>query len=640
MKRFLFFTLSLAIILVGLWYADTRLVPPSAPPPTLTPPPTQAELPAPTPLAARGPRVVVISLSGLGAGRLQASMEEGALPNLARLKAQGTMAQYALSIDPPLTLPAHAALATGAYPAATHVVGDRHQLPEDDFGRPAEARLAASMEAEPVWRTAMREARSTAALFWPGISLEEPAVLADYVVTQGVVDAGPAQHEVALSEAPSWPGAPLSFSPSREGTLTISKDGVPLARVHLLALDTSDDGQTRYDSFVLSRRREVSAASARLRPGEMAPLLIDGQVHSGAWFSVTEAGPDRVLIYQSAVCYNEAQPDELVRAINERFGFIPPEPDGEALRHGWITPELFVHMADIRLRWMASVMDLVLAEHHPELLFACLDGLDALERELLLVDPAQPGYSEERAAALASHLREGLIRADEAVGRIADTLDLESASLIVVSDHGVAPVHTAVYLNALLAAQKLLVHGAGPAPLVSQSRSQAIAVGSGGTAQVYLNLRRRNRAGIVAEEEYQKLLDRVVAILEGVRDAGGQPVFQRLIRREDLAALHLDAPTAGDLIVQAAPGYALSDELESGVVLGPAGRYGEAGYDAASPEMQGIFLAAGRGVRAAELGPVHILDLAPTVAHLLGLETPAEYSGRVLEEMLADEGAG
>ncbi len=640
MKRFLFFTVSLAIILAGLWYADTRLVPPSAPLATPTPPPTQAEVPAPTPLAAREPRVVVISLAGLGAGRLQASIEEGALPNLARLKAQGTMAQYALSIDPPLTLPAHAALATGTYPAATHVVGDRHQLPEDDFGRPAEARLAASIEAEPVWRTAMREARSTAALFWPGISLDEPGVLADYVVTQGAVDATPAQHEVALSEAPAWPGAPLSFGPCREGTLTISKEGVPLARVYVLALDTSDDGQTRYDTFVLSRSREVSAASARLRPGEMAPLLIDGQVHSGAWFAVTEAGADRALIYQSAVCYNEAQPDELVRAINERFGFVPPEPDGEALRQGWITPELFVHMVDIRLRWMASVTDLVLAEYHPELLFACLDGLDALGRELLLVDPAQPGYSEERAAELAGHLREGLARADEAVGRIADALNLESASLIVVSDHGVAPVHTTVYLNALLAAQKLLVYGPGPAVRISRSRSQAIAVGSGGMAQIYLNLRRRNRAGIVPEEEYQKLLDRVVAILEGVRDAGGRPVFQRLIRREDLAAIHLDAPTAGDLIVQAAPGYALSDGLESGVVLGPAGRYGEAGYDAASPEMQGIFLAAGRGVRAVELGPVHILDVVPTVAHLLGLEAPPAYSGRVLEEMLVEEGAG
>jgi predicted AlkP superfamily phosphohydrolase/phosphomutase len=639
LKRFLFFTLLVAAILAGLWYADTRLVPP-APQPTATPPPTPVLLASPTPLAASGPRVVVLSLDGLEAGRARVWMEQGALPNLARLKAQGSVAQYALSIDPALTIPAHAALATGAYPAATHVVGNRHQLPQDDLGFLAEARLTTAMEAEPVWRTAMREARSTATLFWPGVSLDEPGVLADYVVTRGTVDAAPAQHEVTLAEAAAWPGAPVSFAPCREGTLTISKQGVPLARVYVLALDTGDDAQVSYDTFILSRTREVTAGSVRLRPGELAPLEIDSHVHSGAYFAVTEASAERLVIYQSAVCYNEAQPEELVRAVNARFGPIPPEPDGEALRQGWISPELFVSMARIRLRWMAEVTNLVLTDFRPELLFACLDGPEALERELLLVDPAQPGYSEERARELAGYLRQGVGFADEAVGRIAGGLDLERTTVIVVSDHGAVPVHTTVYLNALLAAERLLVCSTGPAPQVSQSRSQAIAVGSGGTAQIYLNLCRRNRAGIVPEEEYQKVLDRVVAILQGLRDDRGQPVFQRLIRREELGTLHLDAPVTGDLLVQAAPGYALSDRLGSGVVLGPAECYGEAGYEATSPGMQGIFLAAGRGVRVAELQPVHILDLSPTVAHLLGLQAPAEYSGRVLEEMLADEGAG
>ncbi|MDI7275436.1 MAG: alkaline phosphatase family protein, partial [Anaerolineae bacterium] len=580
-------------------------------------------------------RVVVLSLDGAEATRVQALIEEETLPHLAQLRAEGAMAQYALTVDPALSIPAHTALATGAYPAVTGIVGDRHQLPEDDFGSPVEARLSAPLEAEPVWRTAMREARHTATLFWPGISLDEPESLADYVVTPGVVDAGSARHEVTLGEATAWPGAPLSFSPCREGTLTIRKQGVPLARVYILALDTSDDGQADYDTLILSRERRVTARSARLRPGETSPLLIDPLVESGAYFTLTEAASDRAVIYQSQVCYNEAEPGELVRAINARFGFMPPEPDGEALRQGWITPPQFVRMAEIRSRWVASVTTFVLAEYRPELLFACLDGIEELQRRLLLVDPAQPEYSEERAAEYGRCLRRGYALADEAVGQVAAALDLEKAALLVVSDHGVAPVHTYVYLNSLLSGEKLLVCSAGPEPRVNARRSQAVAVGSGGAAQIYLNLRRRNRAGNVPEEEYQKVLDRIVAALQGVQGDDGRPALRRVARRDDLGDLHLDASTAGDLFVHAAPGFALSDRLGSAAVLGPAECYGEAGYDATSPGMQGILLAAGRGIRAtSEVGPVHVLDLAPTVSHLLGLEAPASYSGRVLEEVL------
>jgi arylsulfatase A-like enzyme len=33
-------------------------------------------------------------------------------------------------------------------------------------------------------------------------------------------------------------------------------------------------------------------------------------------------------------------------------------------------------------------------------------------------------------------------------------------------------------------------------------------------------------------------------------------------------------------------------------------------------------------------GPVNIVDTAPTIAHLLGLSAPAEWSGRIVTEAL------
>ena len=57
--------------------------------------------------------------------------------------------------------------------------------------------------------------------------------------------------------------------------------------------------------------------------------------------------------------------------------------------------------------------------------------------------------------------------------------------------------------------------------------------------------------------------------------------------------------------------------------------FGGHGYDPNLPDMGGIFLALGRGVRpAAELGELHQIDLAPTVATLLGIEPPLQSEGQ------------
>jgi len=634
-KRFLFFSSSLVLLLAGLWYADTSMVAPPAPVGTATPLPTHTPEPTPTPKVRTGPRVVVLSLDGAQASRVAAYLADGTMPNLARLQKQGAMAQYALSVDPPLTAPAHASLASGAYPATTGVVADRYHRADDDLDSPVDALLQAPLGAEPVWRTAMREARRTAAVFWPGTSLDLPATLADYTVTYGATDAAAAQHQVSLTEARYWAGAPSSFSPRREGSLTISKDGFPLVHLYLLAVDTTDDGQENYDTFILDRRRQVTATSARLRLGETAPLIIDEMLTSGAYFTLTQVEADQVTLYQSRLCYNQAQPDELVRQVNERFGFYPAGPDGQALQRGWITPEQYAEMAEIQSRWMMSVTTFVLETYKPELLFAWQGAADALQRQFLLVDAGQPGHSAEKAAEYEGYLRRGYALADQAVGELAAALDLAQTTLIVVSDHGVAPVHSQVYLNSILRAHKLLIHGAAPDYPISVSQSKALALASGGAAHIYINLQGRERAGVVPTEEYPKVQDAIIAALSKVTGEDGQPVFSRLLRRDEVNDLNLGAPAVGDVFVQAAPGYALSDSLAHPGILGPAERYGEAGYDATRPEMQAIFLAAGRRIRVGpEVGPVHILDLAPTVSHLLGLKAPESPEGRVLEEML------
>ncbi len=640
MRRFAVFGVAALLLVAGLWLADTRLVAPPVATGTPTLLPTRTPEDTPTPLAQASPRAVVVALGGVQAARVHQYLADGTMPNLAALKAQGAMAQYALSVDPPQAAPGHAALATGSYPDGTGVAGDRYQRPGSDLGAATNAVDGADYGAEPVWRQAMRQAQRTAALFWPGTSLDAPSTLADATVTRGVIDAASALHVVTFTEAISWTAAPESYSALREGTLTVRKDGAALAHVYVLAVDTVDDGRPVYDTYILSRDREVSAASATLHAGETAPLGIDPNVVSGAYFTLTGVAADRVTIYQGPVYYNQAQPDELVRAINQRFGFIPPGPDGAALARGWLTCSQLLHQADVQAQWMISVTTFVLDSYKPDLLFVSLPPAEELERQFLLTDPRQPGYSAELAAEYARYLRHGYALADEALAELTAGLDLGWTTLLVVSDHGMAPVHTEVYLNTILAGasyggRKLLVWGAAPDYAVNPGQTRAVAVGSGGAAHIYINLRGRERAGSVPEEDYPEVQDAVVAALQAVVGQEGQPVFARILRRSDLRELHLEAESAGDLFVQAAPGFALSDARGQPAPLGPAVSRGEGGYDASIPEMQGIFLAAGRGIRPGlEVGPVHVLDLAPTLDRLLGFEQGPSLSGRVLEEIL------
>jgi arylsulfatase A-like enzyme len=60
---------------------------------------------------------------------------------------------------------------------------------------------------------------------------------------------------------------------------------------------------------------------------------------------------------------------------------------------------------------------------------------------------------------------------------------------------------------------------------------------------------------------------------------------------------------------------------------------GTHGYDPEHPDMASVLFAMGRGVPAGtRLGRVHMVDVAPTAAHLLGIDPPRDASGRALFE--------
>jgi predicted AlkP superfamily pyrophosphatase or phosphodiesterase len=210
---------------------------------------------------------------------------------------------------------------------------------------------------------------------------------------------------------------------------------------------------------------------------------------------------------------------------------------------------------------------------------------------------------------------------DGLVGRVLASLGadgLERTSVVVVSDHGFLPVAREIRPNVRLRKRGLLRVGADGAIAGGEARF----VTNGGSGWVYL-------AGGGDPARLARDLRPELAGLEGV--AG-------VWTAEAYAGLGLPAPAdearAGDVIVEAAPGYMLSEEARGEDEHGVPKYRGNHGQRPDYDDNHALFLAAGRGIkRGVTLGRITSRDVAPTLSALLEL-APAPADGRRLAEIL------
>jgi len=118
------------------------------------------------------------------------------------------------------------------------------------------------------------------------------------------------------------------------------------------------------------------------------------------------------------------------------------------------------------------------------------------------------------------------------------------------------------------------------------------------------------------------------ALLALVDPATGQAVVRAVWRPGDPAApAGIGVPRGGALYFALAPGYSPSPALGDAIILPRA----PAGFHVLSPdrpEMRVPFLIAGPGVEAGvDLGTLDLVDIAPTVSALLGIDSPRDASG-------------
>jgi predicted AlkP superfamily pyrophosphatase or phosphodiesterase len=241
---------------------------------------------------------------------------------------------------------------------------------------------------------------------------------------------------------------------------------------------------------------------------------------------------------------------------------------------------------------------------------------DFLAVHLLELDEAQhkTGPRSPEALATLEHL-------DAVIGTLFEELRAagrwDETTVLVVSDHGFFAVKTQIYLASLLRTLGLLqIDAAG-----SLTSWQAMVAPSSGTAGIMMHAR-------ATAQDRRKVDDAVKLLL-------ANPAYgvARAYRGAELTAT--GGFPGAYVVLEAQPGHIFVRGGETLPLTGPTNGFnGAHGYDPRRPEMRASFLMRGPRVRPGkDLGVIRLVDIAPTIARVLGIELKGE--GRVLTEAFA-----
>jgi len=294
------------------------------------------------------------------------------------------------------------------------------------------------------------------------------------------------------------------------------------------------------------------------------------------------------------------------------------------------------------------------------------------------VDPTHPHYDPQAAARFGPGIKQIYQRIDSFIGRMCDRL-CGNDTVIVMSDHGFGSLHYVVNMNLFLLKQGLLrlkrgawtqlktsLFRAGLTPAsiwhliertglqnyvwqVSKSTrnkvvgrflsfadvdwSRTLAYSIGHVGQIYVNLRGREPEGIVEPgEHYASVRQRVIDALHQLRHPEtGDPLVDRVIPSDQIVHgpyahrspdLHVIMDSYRTICF---PLFATDHRIVTRQIRGDSGCH----------RLYGVLIAQGPEIhRGKKLENAHIMDLAPTILHLMDLPVLENMDGRVLTEAL------
>src|SRR5258705_5022857 len=289
-------------------------------------------------------------------------------------------------------------------------------------------------------------------------------------------------------------------------------------------------------------------------PVEFQLMPIIGNVKGICRFFLKQAHP-RFQLYVSPVNIDPANPAlpistpssysrDLAKEIGEYHTQGIAE-DTKALSDGGLDDKEYLEQARTALAEHRRAFDVQVPKFKQGLLFFFFFSL-VLKGHMMwrLTDPSHPAYDAALAAQYGSTLEEFYQQLDQVLGEVLTKIDSDT-TLLVLSDHGFAPYRRSFNLNTWLLQNGYITLQAGSAPNANEpfaevdwSRTRAYGLGLNG---LYVNIRGREREGIVESAQADALLREIRQKLTDLRDPKDN---SQVITRLDLASEVYQGPYA------------------------------------------------------------------------------------------------
>jgi len=649
-------------------------------------------------------KVMVIGMDALIFPLMKAWIDEGVLPNFARLLSEGSSSE-ALPCMPAWTPTNWATLATGANTGTTGCYLWSDHRPTDPDDKLAQFTFdSRAVTAEYIWEAAERVGKKTLCASYPGAW--PPRVKEGYVITpldRGVMSRAlvPGREytnqpdrrgttAIGLTKASGWQNAPAG---SLEGELAIGSGMTPMGigwgqvvdgkavgglgaykamfppgtfelsaareiRLNLLVVNSRGQG---YDRVLICDGKDAASPLADIGVGEWSDWVFqefpyDGSTCSGSMrFKLLSLDPDgmnlrlvRSEVYPSTDwTFPESLGKELIDEIgpffewpasNMRIAFGGVAMAGQEQIADTLLRETLFEELRYQAMWLPRAAGYIQEKHGWDIYYLHWHLPDSLAHAFLArFDPASP-FCGPDAEISRNGMREGYRIADEMLGAFLDLAD-DDTYVIVVSDHGCTPDY-----NGMIDVDQLLVDSgflSREEGVIDWSRTRAF---SHGQMQFEVNLKGRNPYGIVSAEDYEKVQEEIIDALYSLKDpnTGKRPIAFAL-KKKDAQIIGYWGPTTADVICCCNDGFAISPL--QGQSVGPPRDFSEHTVKLPTDRTEissdlATFIMKGPGIREGyerdpeRLGYMHLVDVVPTICHLLEFRPPAHSQGAVLWDMI------
>ena len=518
---------------------------------------------------------------------------------------------------------------------------------------------------------------------------------------QGGAAAFGISYQVAsFSAAAGWSNVPASdpAAPAQQTVLSVATTfGTqnPTRIYDIYVYDSVSDGSVAYDTAVLVRSaaaKDVSQAATSLGVGDFNEIKLSGAdgligaragQTAGFYAKLITLAPDltsfklyftsveRVIATCSTAACNAlpaggAGENKLEKYIAENMPTAIAA-DFAPLEARVIDEDTYVEQGhDLEAAYGDAVLEYILGTLQPDTDVALVGYpvTDEFSHQFMaLVTPTDPdgdpnptyddadynGVPDGRIAIREGYIQSAYVGADTKLG-LARQLMGGNPTTIAASDHGFAPQWYAINAAKVLSDAALQTPEQPSNCRAAATTNKAKACWAGGTAQIYVNLAGRDPGGTVPAGDYETVRNQIIAAFQNLTDPAnpGKTVIARVLKKEELRDVDgsdsLHPSRSGDIVVVAAPPYQF-DAATPGQTIALSNFFGQHGYlpnlvDLAhNINMHATFVAAGPGVRhTGDVSGVKAVDLAPTLAYLLGIDRPQNSSGRILHDITTQPG--